>query len=103
MCTEKIDLPKLCPPPQYKQKSSVIDASRTNYRYFFFGGGGCVDLIIRFEEKKVKTNIFHFVIISIATFSVKCRIQSTLARGDGLQKKYTELKKELMYKVSYTL
>lgn len=71
---------------------------------FFWGGGvGCVDLIIRFEEKKVKTNIFHFVIISIATFSVKCRIQSTLARGDGLQKKYNELKKELMYKVSYTL
>lgn len=97
------------PPPstvkKIKQKSSVIDASRTNYRGFFFWGGevGCVDLIIRFEEKKVKTNIFHFVIISIATFSVKCRIQSTLARGDALQKKYNELKKELMYKVSYTL
>uniref|UniRef100_A0A8W8IKL2 Coiled-coil domain-containing protein 172 n=1 Tax=Magallana gigas TaxID=29159 RepID=A0A8W8IKL2_MAGGI len=31
---------------------------------------------------------------------VKCRIQSTLARGDGLQKKYNELKKELMFKTN---
>ncbi|XP_052705768.1 cingulin-like isoform X2 [Crassostrea angulata] len=29
---------------------------------------------------------------------LKCRIQSTLARGDGLQKKYNELKKELTFK-----
>lgn len=102
MCTEKIDLPKLCPPPSTNKRAVLLMLPEQIIGIFFFGGG-CVDLIIRFEEKKVKTNIFHFVIISIATFSVKCRIQSTLARGDGLQKKYNELKKELMYKVSYTL
>uniref|UniRef100_K1R0K0 Coiled-coil domain-containing protein 172 n=1 Tax=Magallana gigas TaxID=29159 RepID=K1R0K0_MAGGI len=31
---------------------------------------------------------------------MKCRIQSTLARGDGLQKKYNELKKELTFKTN---
>ncbi|XP_052705767.1 polyamine-modulated factor 1-binding protein 1-like isoform X1 [Crassostrea angulata] len=31
---------------------------------------------------------------------LKCRIQSTLARGDGLQKKYNELKKELTFKTN---
>lgn len=31
---------------------------------------------------------------------LKCRIQSTLARGDGLQKKYNELKRELMFKTN---
>lgn len=93
------------PPPSTNKRAVLLMLPEQIIGIFFFGGGGvgCVDLIIRFEEKKVKTNIFHFVIISIATFSVKCRIQSTLARGDGLQKKYTELKKELMYKVSYTL
>lgn len=63
-------------------------------------GVGLVGLILKCGEKKVKTDILHFVMILISTFSVKCRIQSTLARGDGLQKKYNELKKELMFKVS---
>lgn len=66
-----------------------------------FWGVGWVGLIfLKCGEKKVKTDILHFVMILISTFSVKCRIQSTLARGDGLQKKYNELKKELTFKVS---